>query len=128
MPRPRWYVWLTLAAALATAAMPAAADVKPHPLFSDNAVLQSGMPLAVWGTADDGEKVTVRFQGQTAAAVAEGGRWSVQLEPLEPGGPAEMTIAGDNSVTLKNLMVGEVWVASGQSNMAFTVGNRDGGS
>jgi len=126
MPRPRWYVWLTLAATLAAAAMPAAADVKPHPLFSDNAVLQSAMPLAVWGTADDGEKVTVRFQGQTATAAADGRRWSVRLEPLEPGGPAEMTISGNNAVTLQNVLVGEVWISSGQSNMAWTVTNSDG--
>jgi sialate O-acetylesterase len=84
-------------------------------------VLQRGMPVPVWGTAANGEKVTVRFQGQTAAAVAEDGKWSVRLAAIEAGGPAELVISGDNTVTVKNVLVGEVWVCSGQSNMAMTV-------
>ena len=121
MSRPRWHVWLIVAAALWAVAAPAVAAVKPHALFSDNVVLQQGMPVPVWGTADEGEKVTVAFQGQTVSTQAADGKWSVRLAPLTAGGPAEMTISGENTVTVKNVLVGEVWVCSGQSNMAMTV-------
>lgn len=99
----------------------ALAEVKPHALFSDNSVLQQGVQVPVWGTAADDEKVTVKFQGQTVAAVAKGGQWKVELQPLKAGGPFEMTIKGSNSITLKNVLVGEVWIASGQSNMQWAV-------
>jgi len=101
------------------------ADVRPNPLFSDGAVLQQGKTVPVWGTADDGERVTVTIQGQQAAAVCHGGQWRVDLRALEPGGPLEMTIAGKNTITLHHLQVGEVWVASGQSNMDLTVASCD---
>jgi len=102
--------------------LPAAADVTPHALFSDNTVLQQAVNVPVWGTADDGEKVTVRFQGQSVSTRADGGKWNVALEPLTAGGPAKMTIQGNNTITLENVLVGEVWVCSGQSNMAMTLG------
>ena len=95
------------------------AEVKPHPLFSDGAVLQRGIAVPVWGTARDGEKVTVEFHGQTATTTATGGKWSVKLEPLKEGGPFTMKITGENTVTVDNLLVGEVWVCSGQSNMQW---------
>ena len=97
------------------------AEVKPNPLFSDGAVLQRGQKIPVWGTARDGETVTVEFQGQKASATAAGGTWSVHLEPLTAGGPFTMTVTGDNTVTIKDLLVGEVWIASGQSNMNLTL-------
>jgi len=103
----------------------ASAAVKPHPLFSDNCVLQQGMKVPVWGTAADGEKVTVKLQDQEASATATGGRWRVDLNNLKPGGPFEMTIAGADTVTVKNVLVGEVWIASGQSNMQWTVNRSD---
>src|SRR5262249_27036390 len=93
------------------------ADVTPHSLFSDNMVLQRGMKVPVWGTAADGEEVTVSIQGQTVKTTAKDGKWLVQLAELRPGGPNEMTIAGKNKIELKNVMVGDVWVCSGQSNM-----------
>jgi sialate O-acetylesterase len=96
-------------------------DVKPHGLFTENMVLQHGMKVPVWGTADDGEKVTVRFQGQEVSAIAEGGKWMVRLDDLKAGGPFELTIAGKNEIKLKNVLVGEVWIASGQSNMEWPV-------
>lgn len=98
---------------------PLRADVKPNPLFTDGAVLQRGQPVPVWGTARDGEKVTVEFAGQKASTTAAGGKWSVSLNPLKEGGPFTMKITGDNAVTVNNLLVGEVWVCSGQSNMEF---------
>jgi sialate O-acetylesterase len=97
------------------------AAVKPNGLISDGAVLQQGISLPIWGAAADGEQVTVTFQGQTAATVARDGRWMVHLKPLSPGGPFTMTIAGENTVELGNLLVGEVWIASGQSNMVWPI-------
>jgi len=93
------------------------AEVKPNPLFSDGAVLQRGQKIPVWGTAREGEKITVEIQNQKATATVSGGKWSVHLNPLTEGGPLVMTITGDNTVTLRNLLVGEVWICSGQSNM-----------
>lgn len=97
------------------------AEVKPNPLFSDGAVLQSGQKIPVWGTARDGEKITVEFQGQKVSTTAAGGKWSVHLDPLTAGGPFTMTLTGDNTLTIKDLLVGEVWLASGQSNMNWAL-------
>jgi sialate O-acetylesterase len=97
------------------------AEVKPNVLFSDGAVLQRGQNIPVWGTAKEGEKVTVELAGQTATTTAKGGKWKLELKPLEAGGPFSMKISGDNEVTVNNLLVGEVWVASGQSNMEWTL-------
>lgn len=100
----------------------ARADVKPSPLFTDHAVLQSGMVVPVWGMADPGEKVTVAIEGQRGSATAAAdGKWMVRLKALKPGGPFEMTIAGKNKIVVKDVLVGEVWLGSGQSNMQFTV-------
>jgi sialate O-acetylesterase len=100
----------------------AQADPKPAHLFSDHMVLQSGMSVPIWGTADPAEKITITFNGQTKSVVtAPDGKWQVRLADLKPGGPFEMTIAGHSSLTIKDILVGEVWLASGQSNMAFTI-------
>jgi sialate O-acetylesterase len=96
------------------------AAVKPNPLFTDGAVIQQGQPVPVWGTASDGEKVTVEFGNQTLKTTATNGKWRVDLKPLKAGGkPMSMTITGENTVTVNNLLVGEVWVCSGQSNMEW---------
>lgn len=95
------------------------AAVRPHPLISDGAVLQQGMRVPVWGSANDREKITVKFQDQEVSTAARDGRWLVELKPMKPGGPFTMTITGENTVEVKDLLVGEVWVCSGQSNMAF---------
>lgn len=99
---------------------PSQAEVKPNPLFTDGAVLQRGQKIPVWGTARDGEKVTVEIQGQKVSATATGGKWSVRLAPLKEGEALTMKISGDNTVTVNDLLVGEVWVCSGQSNMEWT--------
>lgn len=96
------------------------AEVTPNPLFSDGAVLQRGQDVPVWGTARDGEKVTVELGSQKLTTTAKDGKWRVDLKPLTAGGPFTMTLTGDNTVTVKNLLVGEVWICSGQSNMSFT--------
>lgn len=103
------------------------AEVKPHGLFRDGAVLQRGMPVPVWGTAADGEKVTVSFAGQTQTVTADNGQWMVRLRPMRHNNtPQTMTITGTNTVEVKNLLVGEVWVCSGQSNMEFEMANLGG--
>ena len=104
----------------------ASAQVKPSPLFSDHMVLQSGMPVPIWGTADPAEKVTIKLNGQTRSATADAsGKWTVRLTKLKAGGPFEMTIAGnkagDAPILVKDVLVGEVWLGSGQSNMQFYV-------
>lgn len=106
------------------AALPAEATVKPNGLFSDNAVLQQGRPIPVFGSADEGEKVTVRLGNETATAMARGGAWRVDLKPMKAGGPYALTVTGpNNAVTVSNVFVGEVWVCSGQSNMSFNLGS-----
>jgi sialate O-acetylesterase len=99
----------------------ARAAVKPHALISEGMVLQQGMKAPVWGSADDGEKVTVRFQGREASTTATSGRWQVEFDDLKAGGPFEMEISGTNTIKLENVYVGEVWVCSGQSNMEWSV-------
>jgi len=98
---------------------PVRADVVPAYLFSDNAVLQRGKPIPVWGTADVGEKVSVTFAGRTVATTANAkGEWRVDLPALPANAtPAAMVIKGRNTLTRTNILVGEVWLASGQSNM-----------
>lgn len=104
------------------------AEVRPNPLFTDNAVLQQGMQVPVWGTASDGEKVSVEFMGQKVSTSATNGSWKVQLQPMKSDtNPASMTISGvSNTVTLTNLLIGEVWICSGQSNMERQLGLRNG--
>jgi len=104
--------------ALALASSPALADVKLPAIFDDNMVLQQGKPLPVWGTATPGEKVTVTFRDQKKTAVADkDGKWSLKLAKSSAGGPFEMTVSGGNTITFKNVLIGEVWLAGGQSNM-----------
>src|SRR5208282_3920865 len=88
-------------------------------LFSDNMVLQEGASVPVWGWGRDGATVTVRFQKQTVSTRVKDGKWLVRLGNLKPGGPYTLTIASGTSIELKNVLVGEVWLASGQSNMEF---------
>lgn len=100
----------------------ASADVVPNHLFSDHMMLQQGQAVPVWGTADAGEKITVTIEGQNKSTVAKAdGTWSVSLDPVWSAHPIEMTIAGDNTVVIHDVLVGEVWLCSGQSNMDFTL-------
>ncbi|MDX1945824.1 MAG: sialate O-acetylesterase [Pirellulaceae bacterium] len=94
------------------------ADVKLPPFFSDHLVLQRETQVPIWGTAAAGEKVTVRFRDQEKSTTAGAdGKWRVELDPLQVGQPGELTVAGKNMLTLQDVLVGEVWVGSGQSNM-----------
>jgi sialate O-acetylesterase len=100
------------------------ADVSLPRIFGDNMVMQRGVPLAVWGQAAPGEKVVVRFAGQEKQAQAgPDGRWTVALDPLKASAvPREMTVIAANVVRLTNILTGDVWLCSGQSNMEYAVG------
>jgi sialate O-acetylesterase len=93
-------------------------DVEFPAIFGDNMVLQRNMSVPVWGWADPGEKVTVEFRGQSSSAVTgEDGKWNLKIPTGKAGGPFEFAARGKNEIKLKNVLVGEVWVCSGQSNM-----------
>lgn len=95
-----------------------AADVRLPAVFSDNMVLQRQKPIPVWGFAEAGEDVTIRLGDQSQTVTANGvGQWMVKLSAMPAGGPFEMTVEGKNTVEFANVMIGEVWVCSGQSNM-----------
>lgn len=99
-------------------------ELKPNPLFSDHAVLQRGKPIPVWGTATPGAEITVTLFGKNATATTADaqGQWKVALPPHEAGGPFDMSISGDGDTKrFRNIMVGEVWVCSGQSNMEWSL-------
>ncbi|EAQ81874.1 sialate O-acetylesterase [Blastopirellula marina] len=126
MTRLRFLPALLLSVLTATAATPAAAEVRLPGFFGDHMVLQRQMPLPVWGWADAGQSVTVTLGENKATAKAdEQGRWKVELPAMESGGgPLQLTVtAGDKTVTLKDILLGEVWLCSGQSNMEWTVGS-----
>jgi len=98
------------------------ADVVLSSIISNGMVLQRGVKAPVWGWADAGEEVTVEFAGQVKKAMPGPDRkWMVELDPLEASAtPRSMTIAGKNKILLENILVGEVWIAAGQSNMEWT--------
>lgn len=104
------------------------AEVRLPAIISDNMVLQQGTKVRIWGNARAGERVIVTFQNKSSEAVADaGGRWQVFVGPLKSGGPAsELTVKGDNTLTIKNVLVGEVWLCSGQSNMEWPLANTIG--
>lgn len=100
--------------------------VQLNPLFSDGMVLQRDVPTSVFGKADGNEKVTVKIAGKTYETEAEDGRWLVTLEPLSAGGPHVLSVTGDDEVTISDVLVGEVWICSGQSNMEWKFDEADG--
>ncbi|QOV89790.1 sialate O-acetylesterase [Humisphaera borealis] len=109
---------------LALVAAPSAvlADVRLPAIFSDHMVLQQQKAAAVWGWADAGEEVTVSVDKATATTKAgTDGKWTAKLDKLPAGGPFTLIVKGRNTLTVKDVLVGEVWLCSGQSNMAMTV-------
>jgi sialate O-acetylesterase len=121
MPMQRtWPVSLLFLLLAATAA---AADVKLPAIFSDHMVLQQQMPLAVWGWATPGERVEVRLRAQRVSTTADReGRWRVTLAPETAGGPDELVVTGGTGKKrFTDVLIGEVWVGSGQSNMQWEV-------
>ena len=103
------------------------ANVRMSSLFVDGTVLQRDMRVPVWGFANDGEKVTVSFRNQKISARTVGGKWIVWLKPMKAGGPYMMTVSGENTIEINNIMVGEVWLCSGQSNMDLPLSMTENG-
>lgn len=100
------------------------ADVRLPRIFSNNMVLQRNHAITVWGWANAKEKVTVQFNHQTKTVTAgKDGQWKVVLANESAGGPYDLTVKGKNSITLTNVLVGDVWICSGQSNMEWVVRN-----
>src|ERR1700682_259085 len=107
----------------------AQAEVRVPSIIGDNMVVQQGRKARVWGTAQPGERVTATFAGHTERTIADGqGHWQIFLGPLKASGPFVMTIAGSNKLTFKNVLVGDVWICSGQSNMEFPLVSANGGA
>ncbi|MGC8644543.1 MAG: sialate O-acetylesterase [Isosphaeraceae bacterium] len=123
----RLWSWLAggaLAVMMGGAFAPARAEVKLPALFSDHMVLQRDQKDKVWGWADPGEEITVTIKDQSKTATAgSDGSWHVMLDPLPVGGPYTLTVKGKNTVTFHDVLAGEVWICSGQSNMQFGVGS-----
>jgi sialate O-acetylesterase len=110
-------------AVLASTILPASADVTLSPIIGSHMVLQRDSACPIWGWADQGEDVTVEFSGQkqTAKPDAEG-KWMVKLQPMKANATGQaMTIRGKNELKLDDILIGEVWLCSGQSNMEFNV-------
>jgi len=110
----------------------ARAEVRLHNLFTDHMVLQQGTKVPVWGWADEGERVTVEFRGQRVSTTAKDGRWMVQLKNLKPGPAETLKVSGlrkgakgavdqHSMAQVNDVLVGEVWLASGQSNMEWAM-------
>ncbi|UUF15317.1 MULTISPECIES: sialate O-acetylesterase [Flavobacterium] len=98
------------------------ANVKMPLLFSDGMVLQRDKKIPFWGFADANEKIEVHFNKQIQKTTADkNGKWTLNLNSEKAGGPFELIIIGKNKITIKNVLVGEVWICSGQSNMEFQV-------
>jgi len=110
-------------------AQSAFADVRVPAIIGDNMVLQQGKKIRIWGWANPNEKVSVVFASQKANAVADvSGHWQTLLGPVKAGGPFELTISASNTLTIKNVLVGEVWICSGQSNMEWPLINSQNGA
>ncbi|MEP6596099.1 MAG: sialate O-acetylesterase, partial [Ginsengibacter sp.] len=98
------------------------ANVTLPKVFGDNMVLQRNKPIPVWGWADANEKIILEFNHQTKSATADkNGKWKINLDKEAAGGPYQFIVKANNTVTFNNVLVGEVWICSGQSNMEFTV-------
>ena len=98
------------------------ANVRLPKIFADNMVIQRDQPIPVWGWADAKEKIIVQFNKQIKIISAgKDGKWLLKLDAETAGGPYQLSIKGKNAITISNVLVGEVWVCSGQSNMEMPV-------
>ncbi|WP_315817709.1 sialate O-acetylesterase [Paraflavitalea speifideaquila] len=110
--------------AILTLAQLTYANITLPRIFGDNMVLQRNKQLPIWGWAAANEKVTVQFNQQVKTIKADkSGQWKLTLDPEQAGGPWQLTVKGKNTLTINNILVGEVWICSGQSNMEWTVNN-----
>ncbi len=121
------YVSATLFFCFVFGSSTVSAEVKLARLFSDHAVLQRQKPISVWGWANPNESVSVTFNGQNKSANADStGKWTMIFAPMEAGGPFEINVkAKSGNASVKDVLIGEVWLCSGQSNMEWTVKQSD---
>jgi len=104
----------------------ARAEIKLPPIFGEGMVLQRETSAPIWGVAEPDEKIALELNGQTVSATADAdGKWTAAFQKMAAGGPFALTITGDKSkaVTIPNVLVGDVWICSGQSNMTLSIGN-----
>ena len=121
---PYLFSWITAAIFLITLVEePLQGDVQLPAVFSDHMVLQRELPIPVWGLASPGENVQVTFAGDEKNAIAdEDGKWTVSLDPLPASSESRsLIVTGNNTIECRDVLVGEVWVCGGQSNMEWTV-------
>src|SRR5205823_6184346 len=112
----------SLFAALVFFSSVAVADVRMPAIFADHMVIQRGAAVPVWGWADPGEPVAGVIGGQSWKTKADAdGKWMVKLTPIQVSDPLRLTVTGKNTLTVEDVLAGEVWLCSGQSNMAFRV-------
>ena len=117
---PRFKALAAAFAVLATVSL--RAEVKLPTIFSDHMVLQQGISVPVWGWADEGELVVVQYRDQVVQTRVRNGKWQVKLASMKANArPATLLVSGSNRIELKNVVVGEVWIASGQSNMQWAL-------
>ena len=116
---------LLVVSVLSFAPLSAHADVTLNGVFTDHMILQRDIPVPVYGTAEPGEKVNVAFAGKEKSVVADkDGNWSVKLDAMKVSTtPAVMTVSGKNKLTLNDILMGDIWICSGQSNMEWVLGN-----
>ena len=123
--RVRWSARFVLVGLVVLAASAAQAEVRLPAVIGDHMVLQRGQELPIWGWDTPGTEVTVTLGNAKATAKADpsSGKWCVRLPAMPAGGPVTMTVQGTNTVTVSDILIGEVWICSGQSNMEWTVRN-----
>lgn len=120
---------LTAIGAVFLLSISAQAEIRLPSLFTDHMVIQRGLPVHVWGRSAPNESVSVTFHNETRSTVADPvGYWSLYLSPAEAGGPFELEAKGSNTISVKDILVGDVWVASGQSNMEWQLNKADNAS
>ncbi len=101
----------------------ASANIKLPSLVSSNMVLQRNVQVKIWGWCAKDEKITISFMGKEYKAIVKDSSWSLVLPSMKEGGPYEMKLKGNNEIVLSNILIGEVWLCSGQSNMGFLMMN-----
>jgi sialate O-acetylesterase len=117
------FVWICL---LVLVNLTAQAQLRVPSLISDGMVLQRDTPLTIWGWATPGEKVAIRFSGKSYKTTTDAsGKWQVKLPPMKAGGPFTMDIAGNTQLSVKDILIGDVWFCSGQSNMVHQLNIHD---
>src|SRR5690606_39812125 len=95
---------------------------------ADHMVLQRGQEIPIWGSADPRERIEVTFKDKTYTTRADkAGKWKLKMAPSEAGGPFVLTIKGKNTITVQDVLVGDVWLLGGQSNMEWPLSQTNGG-